>query len=59
VTGKVTGPSQHGDEVAAGTPGCGQEGEERGLFVEQAVEVRADPHGLLRFAGEGVCNTPG
>jgi hypothetical protein len=33
--------------VAAGTQGRGQEGEERGLFVEQAVEVQADPHGDL------------
>jgi hypothetical protein len=50
---------QHGDEVAAGPQGRGQEGEERGLFVEQAVEVQADPHDALLFAGAGECNTPG
>jgi hypothetical protein len=33
--------------VAAASQGRGQEGEERGLFVEQAVEVQADPHGDL------------
>ena len=36
---------QHGDEVAAGTQGGGQEGEEVGPLVEQAVEVQADTHG--------------
>jgi hypothetical protein len=30
--------------VASGTQGRGQEGEERGLFDKQAVEVQADPH---------------
>jgi hypothetical protein len=36
---------QDGDEVAAGSQGRCQEGEETGLLVDQAVQVQADTHG--------------